>query len=625
MATGNQQGAVWRVTCIALMISVMSGCLSVAPARVMNGDPEKTVRLASEQTPPRTFPLLGAPVVSSPKSISREIVQASYQEQPADLPQPKKLPPTEKNPFETIEPSGVLELSVGLSKILRFKDAPKRIQLAEEKSDVVTFTVITKEEISVLGKKPGQTVLNIWLPDPKDAAKDKIYSYLVKVGADAHVREALEKYYAQLEKEINHAFPNSRVSLSVVGNRLLLCGQAHDIFEASQILRIVAPRTAVGGVQQTGKGLGTAVEHGLVQTKITKVPEGVLPEDADKDGDGVNPYFRGGLQVVNMLRMPGEQQVMLRVVVAEVNRTALRNMGINFSIANGNGIVFTNTTGQILTSATTTPGGTLTGGNLFANLNAGKIQLVVDALKARNLARSLAEPNLTALNGQTARFHAGGAFPVPVVTGFTAAGLQGVSFVPFGVELAFTPTITDKDRIRLQVNADVSTRDNSNSATVNGTNVPSLSKRTFETVIDLRSGETMAVAGLIQNNYGADSKRLPFLGDVPVVGRVIGGSDKVSAGQQELVILITPVLTRPLDPHHTRPVPGADMLEPSDFDFYIGGRLENHKGVDYQSPIRTDLPRMHQYQQELRTGSAPAQGPPFGMPTIPNQPITPQR
>jgi pilus assembly protein CpaC len=404
-----------------------------------------------------------------------------------------------------------------------------------------------------------------------------------------------------------------------------VCGQAHDIHEAAQILPIIAPRTTTAGGQPSAKGLTTVVERGLVESKIKKTPD-ENPDDPgqDKGDDGTNPYFRSGLQVINLLRVPGEQQVLLKVVVAEVNRTALRNLGVNYTISNGNGLVFLNKTGALIPNGTATATTTNIGGNLLARLDVGKIILAIDVLKQRNLARTLAEPTLVALNGQSASFFAGGEFPVPVVTGFTAAGLQGVSFVPFGVQLQFTPVVTDKDRIRLTLNADVSTRDLAASANVGGTTVPGLNSRKFQTMVDLRGGETMAIAGLIQNNYGADSARFPFLGDIPVLGRLIGGSDKTSAGQQELIVLITPVLARPVDPNHTRPVPGSDMLEPSDVDFYFGGRLESHRPIDYQSPIRTDLQRMHQYHQDLRSQSGTPQGSPAGGPINTNLPTNPR-
>jgi pilus assembly protein CpaC len=200
----------------------------------------------------------------------------------------------------------------------------------------------------------------------------------------------------------------------------------------------------------------------------------------------------------------------------------------------------------------------------------------------------LAEPNLVTLNGQTASFQAGGQFPVPQITGFTAAGLQGVAFVPFGVQLAFTPIVTDKDRIRLTVSAEVSTRDLATAQTViNGAGVPSLQTRNFQTTVELREGQTLAVAGLIQNNLGADSPRVPFFGDLPLVGPLFGVSH-TSAGEQEIVVLITPELVHPLEPHEVPPLPGSDIFEPGDLEFYLLARLESRRYEDYRSPVRTD-------------------------------------
>ena len=572
--------------------------------------------------PTQTIEFAHSPQMVSPRVLPKDLKFVVAQ---PDIPQPKKLilEAKETNPHvaRMVEPTLTLDLTVGLSKILVFKEAPKRVQMdTDEKSGVAAFTIVTEKEISLVGKKPGQTVLNLWFADPKNPANTSLYSYLVRVSPNPqtqlHVREQLEKYYKQLEKEINHAFPDSRIGLSIVGNKLLVCGLAHDVVQAGQIIRIIAPRAAGQGNQQQPKNLTNIVEHGLAQTRITKLPD-ENPEDSD---EGTNPFARINLQVINMLRVPGEQQVMLKVVVAEVNRTALRNMGINFSIANGGGLVFANTTGGVLRGGV----GDTPGGNLALRLDGGKVLIAIDALKQRNLARTLAEPTLVALNGQSASFSAGGEFPVPVVTGFTAAGLQGVQFQQFGVQLQFTPTVTDKDRIRLNVNADVSTLNPALSANVGGTNVQGLNSRKFQTVVDLRGGETMAVAGLLKNDYGAESTRVPFLGDIPLLGRLIGGSDKTAAAQQELIVLVTPVLARPLDPHHTRPVPGSDVFEPSDLEFYLHGRLESHRPVEYNSPIRTDLQKMNQYRQENRPAGGTPQVIPTAPPMNPNQ-YFPQR
>jgi pilus assembly protein CpaC len=309
--------------------------------------------------------------------------------------------------------------------------------------------------------------------------------------------------------------------------------------------------------------------------------------------------------VVNLLRVPGEQQVMLRVTVAEVNRSAARNIGLNFQVVNDSGVpVFSQLTGGLISSAASggTSGVTTLAGNLPTILDNGQIPIAINALRTLGLARSLAEPNLVTTNGQMARFHAGGSFPVPVVTGATSVGLQGVAYVPFGVQLTFTPTITDRDRVRLLVAATVSTRDESIGTNIGssggsggsssgGSNVPGLQSRNFMTTVELREGQTLAVAGLIQNNYGANSSRVPFAGDLPFLGRLFSNSG-ASSQEQELVVLITPELVHPLPSGEQPALPGSDIFEPDDCEFYLLGRMESRRSEDFRSAVRTDYQRL---------------------------------
>jgi pilus assembly protein CpaC len=340
----------------------------------------------------------------------------------------------------------------------------------------------------------------------------------------------------------------------------------------------------------------------------------VRPGDLSSPGGvpGIENFLlAGGPNVINLLRIPGEQQVMLRVTVAEINRAAARSIGINFTITNDHGIqVFANNTGNIASGGTTgfnTSTTAITGAganatnslgqltnNLPTILGNGEVNLAINALRNLNYARSLSEPNLTTLNGVPASFQAGGQFPVPVVTGFTAAGLQGVNFIPYGVQLTFTPYVTDHDRIRLSVYADVSTRDFSAETTINGSNVPGLNTRNFQTTVEMREGQTLAVAGLIANDLGADSTRVPFFGDLPIIGRAFA-FDRISAGEHELVVLVTPELVHPMEPKEVPPLPGSDVFEPGDVEFYLLGRLESRRDYDYRSPVRTDIHRMANY------------------------------
>ncbi|MBV9123597.1 MAG: pilus assembly protein N-terminal domain-containing protein, partial [Planctomycetes bacterium] len=521
----------------------------------------------------------------------------------------------------TVDATNTLDLVVGRPRLLVLKEPPKRVQTdSEERNAILSFNLVTDREISLVGRRVGTAVLNLWFPDPKDPTKERILSYLVRVLPDfqaaEQARQWQERYYKALEKEINCAFPDSAICLRLAGNNLIVSGEAHDIEEAAHIIQVVttnAPRSflptapiAPGQVTQTSATTdvsltGSQTTQTTVTTPTTEPgAETGLAEARTQVGQAGQQGRTGtqGYNIVNLIHVPGEQQVSLKVTVAEVNRQAARTIGINFNILNNKGqVVFANNTGEI--GGGGVPGGMNNGNsgmgaNLPVSLDNGKINLAIQALRNLNFARTLAEPNLVTMNGKTARFQAGGQFPVPIVTGFTAAGLQGVSFVPFGVQLNFTPTITDKDRIRLSVGAEVSTRDAANSATIGNTSVPSLNNRTFQTTVELREGQTLAVAGLIQNNFGANATRVPLFGDLPVIGRLFA-FDGTSAAEQELVILVTPELVHPVE-HEKPALPGSDLFEPGDVEFYLLGRLESRRSYDYRSPVRTDINRMARYQ-----------------------------
>jgi pilus assembly protein CpaC len=485
-----------------------------------------------------------------------------------------------------VDPENTLDLVVGRSRLLVLTQPPLRTQMVDDR--IAFAEQFTPTELTITGREVGSTILNLWFPDPKepkDESKQRILSYLVRVIPDPEARQRLERVYKALEDEINRAFPDSLVHLFLVGDKLVVTGQAKDIAEGGQILRIV--RSNAPGEAS--------------QVPVDRIDVSVTP-GADLPAQGLQNFLlSGGPNVINLLRIPGEQQVMLKVVVAEINRAAARSIGVNFAVRNQNNqVVFAQLTGNLPPPGAGGGTGGATGQTTTTNipllLDGGQVAVAINALRTLNYARSLAEPNLVTLNGQTASFQAGGQFPVPQVTGFTASGLQGVAFVPFGVQLSFTPYITDKDRIRLTLSGEVSSRDLQAAQTnINGANITSLTTRNFQTTVELREGQTLAIAGLIQNNIGADATRIPFFGDLPIVGHFFG-FDRTSAGEQELVVLITPELVHPLDPHETPALPGSDVFEPGDLEFYLHGRLESRRLADYRSPVRTDFHRMVRYR-----------------------------
>jgi pilus assembly protein CpaC len=480
------------------------------------------------------------------------------------------------------DPTFSIDLIQGRSRLFHLREAPIRIQISDTR--IFDYTVLgPPTELSLLGNAVGSAVMNIWFGDRDDPAAQAVLSFQVNVLPDPDAKRRLEEVYKALQDEINNAFPDAYVALTLVGDKLVVSGEVKDAIEAQRILAIVRATTGAGagaaGVaanpvlqNPAGTNLNLNLLNPNVIGYIPGIPEGQMRPGLE------NYVLQGETNIINLLRIPGEQQVMLKVTVAEVNRAAARSIGLNYTIRNGAGIeVFANNTGRGIVGA----------GNLPTILDNGNITLAIRALRDVSLARSLAEPNLTTLNGQPATFFAGGQFPVPVVTGATATGLEGVSFVPFGVSLQFIPIITDKDRIRLQLSAVVSTRDLATGATIAGAMVPGLNARTISTVVEMREGQTFAIGGLLQTNLSGHTARVPLLGDLPIAGHLFRADD-TTAGESELVLLVTPQLVHPLEPNERPPLPGSDYFEPGDLEFYLLGRLESARAYDYRSPVMTE-------------------------------------
>ena len=276
-------------------------------------------------------------------------------------------------------------------------------------------------------------------------------------------------------------------------------------------------------------------------------------------------------KVINMLQVPGgseSQQVLLQVRFAEVNRRALRELGVSL-FTSGRGLW--NTWGRLSTQQFSAPG--------FDNLESVKVDdeivsqsgevtfsdflniffmnakydfgAVVRALQSSGNFQSLAEPNLIAYNGQEASFLAGGEFPVPVVQG--ATGTVTIQFKEFGIRLTFTPTIAG-DMIRLKVAPEVSTLDFANGVSLQGFRIPALTTRRAQTDVELRDGQSFAIAGLLDNLTQDDASAIPLLSKLPIVGNLFKSKAERSS-QTELMVLITPRLVRPLNPDEVPPLP----------------------------------------------------------------------
>jgi pilus assembly protein CpaC len=487
-----------------------------------------------------------------------------------------------------LDPETTLDLVTGQTRVMLLKNTPVRIQSGDE--GVLAVSVVSPKEILLHGKGVGATVLNIWFGDKNDPSKQETLTYLVRIFPDPEAKERLERAYKALEDEINKYFKDTSIHLKVVGDKLVVSGRVRDYQQGGQVLQIIKANLTAGG---------DVAKQPVIPA--SGVPDPAVPLSPETF------MSAGGNNIINLLEVAGEQQVMLRVVVCEVNRAAARSIGLNFSVHNQQGVtVFANRTGPVIGALGGLGQGLIGGGgggfgfggqiaNLAFNLDATRLPFALSALKQLQYARSLAEPSLVTMNGQTANFQAGGSFPVPVIGGFgTIGGLQGVQYVPYGVIVNYTPYITDRDRLRLSLNATVSTRDVSTSTNIGGGQVAGLNSRSVNTTVELRQGETLAIAGLIEYNIGADSTRIPFIGDIPGLNNLTG-LQRVQSGEKELVIFITPELVRPLDPGQVAKLPGSEILDPTDCEFYLLGRLEGHC-KDNRTPIRTDWSRIKMYR-----------------------------
>jgi len=269
--------------------------------------------------------------------------------------------------------------------------------------------------------------------------------------------------------------------------------------------------------------------------------------------------------VVNRLAVATPNQVNIRVKVAEVNRQVLKALGVNWEKLRGN-----------IQFATENP---VTGGNIntrnviqfaLGGHNARTLA-TLDALAQENLLVTLAEPNLTATNGQAASFLAGGEFPVPVAS-TTVNGVPTITveFKKFGVSLDVVPTIVDPEHLVLKIRSEVSDLSNVGAVTLSDISIPALTVRRAETTVELGSGQSFVLGGLLQYNVTQDVSKIPWLGDIPILGQLFR-SQRFQRGETELVIIVTPYLVKPSGPWLATPADG--FRPPHDAQRVIDGSL----------------------------------------------------
>lgn len=272
-------------------------------------------------------------------------------------------------------------------------------------------------------------------------------------------------------------------------------------------------------------------------------------------------------KVTNMLRVRGSQQVMLSVRVAEVTRTVARELGLKPSFST-NGGEFSYATIDPLDLSR------YAAALVRATTDWMTLDFLIDALEEKGLVKVLAEPNLVAMSGDTANFLAGGEFPIPVAQNTTGNNNLAITveFKQFGVSLAFTPTVVDGDVINLVVNPEVSQIDELHSVVLSGFRIPGLSTRRATTTVQLRDGQSFAIAGLLQSDFNDTIRQLPGIGEVPVVGALFRSS-AFQRRETELVIIVTPHLVQPVSAS-ALVAPTDGFIPPSSVDLFLMGRVE---------------------------------------------------
>lgn len=286
-------------------------------------------------------------------------------------------------------------------------------------------------------------------------------------------------------------------------------------------------------------------------------------------------------RVSNLMVVGGIQQVMLKVRFAEMQRTVSKSLSSSLSL-NGTGLSGdlginggsgTNNTAGAVANALggNIPGTNENAGAVLFGFNSGAMQIgiLLEALEQKGAVRTLAEPNLVALSGQEATFLAGGEYPVPVAQSQSSNTIT-VEYKPFGIELNFIPRVVDKDIINLELKAAVSAIDETNGIILNGFSIDAFTRRETTTTVELRDGDSFAIAGLLQDDFIDNNSQLPWLGDVPVLGALFRSAN-YQRSQTELVIIITAHLVQPTR-GEALALPTDRVMPPSEKDLFLHGR-----------------------------------------------------
>ncbi len=394
--------------------------------------------------------------------------------------------------------------------------------------EIADVNVLTDRSLSILGRKDGTTRVTVYGENKK-----LVGIFDVEVSYDS----------SMIAAELKRRFPTAGFRTSSVGGKILLSGSAPDAVTLDQALTVAR---------------------------------------------------QFGPDVINSVSVNSPQQIMLEVRFIEASRQAGRDLGVQWNVfgsrvvanigsrRDASGLPITAPTSSTNIPVGEVAAGVLSGGSPFGfmlgRMIAGgtTVDALINALEKKGLARSLAEPNLVALSGDTASFLAGGEYPIPIAG---SLGSVTVDYKRYGVGLAFTPTVLRDGLINMKIEPEVSQFDPAHTVSVgNGLSVPALIVRRASTTVELRDGQSFVIGGLLQDVSSTAQEQLPWIGDVPVLGALFR-SASYQKNETDLAIIVTPRIVRPARPGDPVKTPLDNTLPPNDADLFLMGKSEIPRGA----------------------------------------------
>ena len=387
--------------------------------------------------------------------------------------------PAKAEVLRVVKGTAAQALEVPMNRAVVLESDVPFAELSIANPGIADISTLSDRSIYVLGKTPGRTTLTLFTSEG-----ELITNVEVQVTTDI----------AEFKERLNQILPGEKIEVRTANDGIVLSG-------------------TVSSTQKLARALDLAER-----------------------------YAAG--RVSNLMSVGGTQQVMLKVRFAEMQRSVSKNLSSSLALGGTNGAVetgtWTNSANSLGNPAVTLRENVVGAGLLGFTTGSLQIGILLEALESKGVVRTLAEPNLTALSGQQAKFLAGGEYPVPV----SDDGTITVEYKPFGVEMEFTPTVVDGDLINLQINASVSSIDGTVTQESDGIQLAAFKRRETSTTVEMRDGESFAIAGLLQDDFRDINSQVPWLGDIPILGTLFRSAEYQQA-QSELVIIVTPHLVSP--------------------------------------------------------------------------------